>query len=1458
MRKTRMTLFSVLLLWLNYGFAQLNTEGAFGGVGHDSIVSVNPTIDGQGFVAFGSSNSFSASTEAFLMRTDQAGNYSWARVISSTNTNIEPVAAIEAHGSSQSNQEYIICYHTNSSDILQLLRYNYNSDSNVDSAYYSIQMNYMKAHAMVRTTNGYIVVISSNNGRSAVFSFDANLNLVAHKAEQHSSAHITDVIVDNGRIFIAGTGTDNQYMYIKEVDENLNSTGIGEKIYGVAFDQGGTARVEEVQIARNQAGEFVIATHSTANPLVGKVIIKLDANGNNPIAYEYGIQNQADFFITDVAATDAGFVFTGYTNSTYVNSQGEEDVMIVTVDNNIKLLKASIFGKDKEDRGQFIFANDDATVTIYAKSSSFSQTGDDDFYVIKTGASASVLCNETVVNFTLEQETINNPGAQTLYDWNYTPGAASSTVVTVTSDAVLTALCGCEQTLSFDASAEACTGEPVMISLPGGNLDYIWDFGGSFVDSSVVDGTLFITYTTAGIKQIRLGVANNSCFKPGTAAVTVYPTPQITISAPANVCANEEVEFNCNVTPKVDSLWKYNWNFGKNATPSMSSAINPKSITYQEGNRVDTITLTVSDAHCSNVKRQTITINPTPIADFSASGPKCTGENVEFIYTGTEAATASLTWNFDGGVNNGTSANPQVTYPATESGEKLITLTASIGSCSTEVQNAITINQSPSPAFTLAQSSICAEDTINFTAPTQPTGVEWSYKWDFSSAAAPTSSTAQNPESIAYTEAGVHTITLTIASLYCTGSATQSLTVNATPKADFEANGPKCTGEEVEFVYTGTEAATASFSWDFDGGVNSNTNAAPIVTYSDTQSGEKTVVLTASIGACSTVASKTVTINQSPDATFSLSQPNICARNTMSFVAPTQPAGIEWNYNWDFAAGAEPTISTAQNPSDVLFNEDGTKTISLTIKSAYCSDTKTQTLFVTPTPDVSFESSAPACSGDTVRFIFTGDAKGGDFSWSFDGEQEIIDSSNTTPSVKYPRATEAEKIVRLQVNALGCVDTASLAITIHETPAVSFIYMFDTLCVNELNRFVNTGSSGDTWKFDWDLGAKAFPSVSKSENPKDVSYQTSGAKAVTLIVSSNYCSNSFVDSIYVNALPKVDIINDATVCANESIYIGGDSVPTYTYSWYPSKTLQKNKYANPLAYPDAEITTYTLTVTDKLTGCVNSDSVVITKLAPVTADAGIDVEICRGDSITIGAGASENVNDYAFIWEDTKAVYSKVTNVGIPYLNVSPDSTTVYNLSVYKINTKICGTGKDQVKVIVHQLPIVKAKDFKHKDTTEIALGESVQLIATGATQYEWTPYIGLNNEGIYNPVASPEVTTYYTVKGTDIFGCSNTDSVQVIVNIPQFWAPSAFSPDGDGINDYFKIETKGAREFSFSIFARNGEMVFHTDSPEEAWDGTKNGTDFNMPQGAYVYSISGTYSDGEAFAAKGIINLIR
>ena len=87
---------------------------------------------------------------------------------------------------------------------------------------------------------------------------------------------------------------------------------------------------------------------------------------------------------------------------------------------------------------------------------------------------------------------------------------------------------------------------------------------------------------------------------------------------------------------------------------------------------------------------------------------------------------------------------------------------------------------------------------------------------------------------------------------------------------------------------------------------------------------------------------------------------------------------------------------------------------------------------------------------------------------------------------------------------------------------------------------------------------------------------------------------------------------------------------------------------------------------------------------------------------------------------------------------------------------------------------------------------------------------------------------------------------------------PSAFTPNGDGLNDVFRLcNMMYQRLIEFSVFNRWGQMVFHnTTDPKKGWDGTFNGTPQDI--GVYNYLIILSRPDGTNITYKGEVTLIR
>jgi gliding motility-associated-like protein len=234
-------------------------------------------------------------------------------------------------------------------------------------------------------------------------------------------------------------------------------------------------------------------------------------------------------------------------------------------------------------------------------------------------------------------------------------------------------------------------------------------------------------------------------------------------------------------------------------------------------------------------------------------------------------------------------------------------------------------------------------------------------------------------------------------------------------------------------------------------------------------------------------------------------------------------------------------------------------------------------------------------------------------------------------------------------------------------------------------------------------------------------------------------------------------------------------------------------------------------------------------LPPLIADAGPNTSVCPNDSVQIGGNpaALGGIPPYTYSWQPS----ASLDNPTAPNPNASPSSTTNYTLTV----TDGAGnTATSVVNVLLFTPPAVSAGS----DQT-IVEGTTTLLNATGAVQYYWTPTTGLYNQNSANPLAEPVATTTYCVVGLDNNGCSGTDCM-VLTVLPSdtLVVYNAFTPNGDGNNDFFHIgNILKYPQNKLEVFNRNGKLVFVRSPYQNDWDGKVDGVE--LPAATYYFILS-------------------
>ncbi|HEY9197702.1 MAG TPA: gliding motility-associated C-terminal domain-containing protein, partial [Mucilaginibacter sp.] len=168
-----------------------------------------------------------------------------------------------------------------------------------------------------------------------------------------------------------------------------------------------------------------------------------------------------------------------------------------------------------------------------------------------------------------------------------------------------------------------------------------------------------------------------------------------------------------------------------------------------------------------------------------------------------------------------------------------------------------------------------------------------------------------------------------------------------------------------------------------------------------------------------------------------------------------------------------------------------------------------------------------------------------------------------------------------------------------------------------------------------------------------------------------------------------------------------------------------------------------------------------------------------------------------------------------------------------------CHTPTDDITINFVPPPTVQADDAG--DTRYVLKGHTITLnpvVSTDNVTYEWTPATGLSSTTVKNPVVTGDQDIVYQLKITDKSnGCVNHSQVAVKVS-PVINVSNTFTPNGDGVNDYWEIKGLVAYESStVDVYNRYGQALFHSVGYPKPWDGTYQGK--QLPSGTYYYIVN-------------------
>ncbi|MCB0515776.1 MAG: gliding motility-associated C-terminal domain-containing protein [Bacteroidetes bacterium] len=185
-----------------------------------------------------------------------------------------------------------------------------------------------------------------------------------------------------------------------------------------------------------------------------------------------------------------------------------------------------------------------------------------------------------------------------------------------------------------------------------------------------------------------------------------------------------------------------------------------------------------------------------------------------------------------------------------------------------------------------------------------------------------------------------------------------------------------------------------------------------------------------------------------------------------------------------------------------------------------------------------------------------------------------------------------------------------------------------------------------------------------------------------------------------------------------------------------------------------------------------------------------------------------------------------------------------------------CPDASETQIININAAPVVDI----YASATHIFAGESVELNASGATDYTWYDAVGTVLGTGSSLTVSPQTNTIYYVEGSDGNLCIDDALISITVGSNNFFEfPSAFSPNNDGINDLFRpmYRNVDTNVFSLQIFNRWGELIFETNDIDQGWNGLYKGREQEVE--VYMYVATYKFNDSDNTRVyKGNVTLVR
>ncbi len=719
-----------------------------------------------------------------------------------------------------------------------------------------------------------------------------------------------------------------------------------------------------------------------------------------------------------------------------------------------------------------------------------------------------------------------------------------------------------------------------------------------------------------------------------------------------------------------------------------------------------------------------------------------------------------------------------------------------------------------------------------------------------------------------FTTPGIYTFYITFTDDNCplNGSQTLAYTISILPipTVSYSVIRPStCAGDAILSISPGGLGSPWTVDLLDATGTLIRTHAGLYGTYIDTitAGNDSLVIYSALSRLCNTRIPLTITTNTFPDPSISSSNPTFCGNNDgvihLSGIDASQVDTITYNVN-----------GTAATPISVLSSPTGTIDINnlcagvytnIVINFGRCHSTPVRATLTNPSFSIaSLTYTDPTTCGvpdGSIKIHGIRPGQADSIFYDFNGVPQsafvAVAAPDSTLTIPALLAGTYANVIAKTVGACpgtpyNCVSNRLGPVTLQD-PVIHSACTFETHlgCDGDTVFFHNSSTPAGLYSR-WYFG-DGYTDTNASPYHIYMHIPTATYTA-KLFMTNTHCLDSTINNItFPERVGASFKANPDTICQGSPITFANTSAGVGNqYSWSFGDGGTDTAKSPQHAFANTGLYTVTLTATDAIP-CTStvSHTVQIDSSSAISMQVS-DTVICKGGLVTF-TGLFTQIGLIGTEWSFSD---------GVSMLDINPIQRSFEN------------TGTITARLIAkyRTCPQVNADRYLRvwpnpainlgPDTSVCAGGGAITLsddinYNNNLASWEW-------NTGETTAAITVKKAGYYSAK-VMIYGCLATDSV-LVANDCYLDIPNVFTPNGDGINDYFfprDILTHGITSFAMSIYNRWGQLVYKTGEAEgRGWDGKFN--DIPQPEGVYIYQIDARFKDGQKLNRAGNITIVR